>query len=60
MRWICVKGNFGGETMIDMNDVAEIMNMINETVEPIGYLATGFDNTNEFLTVMIEKSGENE
>lgn len=45
--------------MIDMNDVAEIMNRINETLEDIGYVATGYDNTNyQFLTVMIEKEND--
>jgi len=38
-----------------MEDVAKIMNRINEALNDIGFVAVGYDNTGIFLKVLIEK-----
>ena len=40
----------------DMNqeDIACIMNAINDAISELGYIAVGYDNTNTFLNVTIE------
>ena len=43
------------ENCVPQEDVAEIMNAINEALEKIGYVATGYDNTGVFLQVIIDK-----
>ena len=40
---------------IKQEDIAEILNKINEALDEIGYVAVGFDNTNEFLLILIDK-----
>lgn len=46
----------GGEIgMKDMSDVAQIINRINDALEDTEYEAIGFDNTGEFLQVLIDK-----
>ena len=40
---------------VPQKDVAEIMNAINEALEKLGYVATGYDNTDVFLQVIIDK-----
>ena len=37
------------------NDMAEIMNRINEALEDTDYVAVGYDNTGTFLTVILDK-----
>lgn len=41
--------------MKDMSDVAQIINRINDALEDTEYEAIGFDNTGEFLQVLIDK-----
>ena len=43
------------KSSVPQEDVAKIMNAINEALEKIGYVATGYDNTGVFLLVMIDK-----
>ena len=38
-----------------MEDVAKIMNRINEALYDLGFVAVGYDNTDVFLKVLIEK-----
>ena len=40
---------------IKQEDIAEILNKINDALEEIGYTAVGFDNTGEFLCVLVDK-----
>jgi hypothetical protein len=40
---------------IKQEDIAEILNKINDALEGIGYIAVGFDNTEEFLCVLVDK-----
>ena len=40
---------------VPQKDVAEIMNVINEALEKLGYVAIGYDNTDVFLHVIIDK-----
>lgn len=40
---------------VDMKDVAKIMNRINEALDDLGFVAVGYDNTDIFLKVLIEK-----
>ena len=40
---------------IRQEDIAEILNRINEALEGTGYVAVGFDNTKEFLLVLVDK-----
>ena len=44
------------EQSVKQEDIADIMNTINEAIEKMGYVATGYDNTGCFLTVLIDKS----
>ena len=39
---------------IRQEDIAEILNRINEALEGTGYVAVGFDNTKEFLCVLVD------
>ena len=41
--------------MTDTLDIAEILNRINDALEGTGFEAVGFDNTGEFLLVMIDR-----
>ena len=43
------------KSSVPQEDVAKIMNAINEALEKIGYVATGYDNTDTLLTVIIDK-----
>ena len=40
---------------VRQEDVAEILNKINEALEGTGYIAIGFDNTGVFLNVLVDK-----
>ena len=40
---------------VRQEDIAEILNRINEALEGTGYIAVGFDNTGEFLDVLVDK-----
>ena len=40
---------------IPMDDVANILNTINDALERIGYVATGYSNMGGFLEIMIER-----
>jgi hypothetical protein len=42
-------------TRIDMEDVAEILNRINDALEETEYEAVGYDNTEGFLQVLIDR-----
>ena len=42
------------ENSVKQEDVAEIMNTINDALEGSGYCAVGYDNTGMFLQVLIE------
>ena len=41
--------------MIKQEDVADILNKINDALEETEYVAVGYDNTGEFLEVVIDK-----
>lgn len=41
--------------MMKQEDVADILNKINEALEETEYVAVGYDNTGEFLNVAIDK-----
>ena len=40
---------------IRQEDIAEILNKINDALEGTGYIAVGFDNTKGFLYVLVDK-----
>ena len=40
---------------IRQEDIAEILNKINNALEGTGYIAVGFDNTKGFLCVLVDK-----
>lgn len=40
---------------IRQEDIADILNKINEALEATGYVAIGYDNTGEFLCVLVDK-----
>lgn len=40
---------------VKMEDVADILNMINDAIEETGYVAVGYDNTGEFLHIIIDE-----
>ena len=47
--YACIQGD-------DVADaIANIMNAINDAILPLGYVAVGYDNTNVFLNVLIDK-----
>ena len=46
--------------MIKQERVAEIMNTINDALEKIGFVATGYVNGDVFLEVMIEEANTDE
>lgn len=39
---------------MNQEDIACIMNAINDAIMELGYIAVGYDNTNTFLNVTIE------
>ena len=41
---------------VKQEDVARILNAINDAIEDIGYEAIGYDNTKDFLTVLIDST----
>ena len=41
--------------MINQEDIADILNAINDSLEDTKYVAIGYDNTGEFLQVIIDK-----
>lgn len=41
--------------MIEQENIADILNAINTALEGLGYVAVGYDNTGEYLTVLIDK-----
>ena len=40
---------------VRQDDIAKILNRINEALEGTGYIAVGFDNTGAFLRVLVDK-----
>ena len=40
--------------MINQEDIANIMNAINDAINNLGYVATGYENINTFLNIIIE------
>lgn len=48
-------GNMRNIHAVDQEDVAEIMNRINEALEDTQYEAVGYDNTGFFLTVIFDR-----
>lgn len=42
--------------MINQEDIARIMNAINDAINDFGYVAVGYDNINIFLNVIIERN----
>ena len=43
------------ESKVKQEDIADIMNAINDAITKIGYVAVGYNNTDTFLTVLIDK-----
>ena len=43
------------KTNVPQDDIAKIMNAINEALEDLGYVAIGSENDELFLNVLIEK-----
>ena len=40
--------------MINKEDIANIMNAINDAINDLGYVAVGYENTHMFLNIIIE------
>ena len=40
--------------MINQKDIANIMNAINDAINNLGYVAVGYENTKNFLNIVIE------
>ena len=40
---------------VNQEDIADIMNRINEALEGTGHVAVGYDNTENWLQVVIDK-----
>lgn len=40
---------------VRQEDIAEILNKINDALEGTGYIAVGYDNTKGFLYVIVDK-----
>lgn len=40
---------------IKHEDIAEILNKINDALEGTGFIAVGFDNTKAFLCILVDK-----
>ena len=40
---------------VPMEDVADILNTINDALEKMGYVAVGYDNTGILLDVLIDR-----
>ncbi len=40
--------------MISKKDIANIMNAINDTINDLGYVAIGYENTHTFLNIIVE------
>ena len=40
---------------VRQEDIAEILNKINEALVGTGYVSVGFDNTGAFLCVLVDK-----
>ena len=43
------------EKSIPQEDIADILNKINDALEETPYVAVGYDNTDMFLQVLIER-----
>lgn len=41
-------------SMINQEDIARIMNAINDAINGMGYVAVGYENTHMFLNIIIE------
>ena len=41
--------------MINQEDIAKILNKINDALEDTNYIAVGYDNTEEPLKILIEE-----
>lgn len=46
--------------MINKEDIANIMNAINDAINNLGYVAIGYENTNTFLNIIIEPNNPEE
>lgn len=44
-------------SMIKQEDIANIMNAINYAINDFGYVAVGYENTKNFLNIVIEHDG---
>lgn len=44
--------------MYDIDDIADVLNLINNALEGTRFEAVGYDNTGNFMLVMIDKKGE--
>lgn len=40
--------------MINQEDIARIMNTVNDAINNFGYVAVGYENTKTFLNIVIE------
>ena len=40
--------------MINKEDIANIMNAINDAINDLGYVAVGYENIHRFLNIIIE------
>ena len=40
--------------MINQEDIARIMNAVNDAINDLGYVAVGYENTKTFLNIVIE------
>lgn len=40
--------------MIKQEDIARIMNAVNDVINDFGYVAVGYENTKNFLNIVIE------
>ena len=43
-------------SMINQEDIATIMNAINDAINDLGYVAVGYENTHMFLNIVIERN----
>lgn len=49
-----------GEQAVPQDDVADVMNLINDALSDTKYMAVGYDNTGYFLMPLIDKKTESE
>lgn len=46
--------------MINQDDIARIMNAVNDAINDFGYIAVGYENTKTFLNIVIEHDDSTE